>query len=71
MQVIQYTRKTKKMHTFINNLFYLIYPPHVSNKQLFINRKSSVEAAYSISPYILTHWGRGHLNYLNARYRGF
>ena len=27
-----YVRKTNKMHTFLNNLFHLIYPRHVSNK---------------------------------------
>jgi len=41
------------MHFFPNNLLHLIYPRHVSNKLLFINRRSSLQAAYSISPYIL------------------
>jgi hypothetical protein len=36
---------------FLNNLFHLIYPRHVSNKYLFIFR-SSVQGAYSISPCI-------------------
>jgi len=27
-----YVRKTNRMHTFLNNLFHLIYPRHVSNK---------------------------------------
>jgi len=34
-------------HFFFNNLFQLIYLRHVSNKQLFIIRRS-VQAAYSI-----------------------
>jgi len=33
-----YVRKTNKMHTSLNNLFYLDYPQHVLNKQLFIIR---------------------------------
>jgi hypothetical protein len=27
-----YVRKTNKTHTFLNNLFHLDYPAHVSNK---------------------------------------
>jgi len=27
-----YVRKSNKMHTFLNNLYHLIYPRHVSNK---------------------------------------
>jgi len=27
-----YVRKTNEMHTFLNNLFHLIYPPHIPNK---------------------------------------
>jgi len=34
---------------FVNNVFHLNYPRHVSNKYLFIIRGSSVQAAYSIS----------------------
>ena len=48
-----YVRKTNKMHTFLNNLFHIIYPRHISNKKFFIIRRSSVHAAYSISPWIL------------------
>jgi len=48
-----YVRKTTKMHSFLNNLFHSVYPRHFSNKQFFIIRSSSVQAAYSISLYIL------------------
>jgi len=47
-----YVSKTNKMHTLPNNLLHVIYPQHISNKKLFI-RRSSVQAAYSISPCIL------------------
>ena len=44
--------KTNKTHTFLKNLFHLIYPRNVSNKKLFITKRSSAQAAYSISPCI-------------------
>ena len=37
---------------FLNNLFQLNYPRHVSSKQLFIIIRCSVQAAYSILPCI-------------------
>jgi len=49
--VTHYVRKTNKMHTFLNNLFQLNYPWHVSNKQLFVIRRS-VQADYNILPCI-------------------
>jgi len=49
---VVYVRKTNKMHTFLNNLFQLNYPRHVSNKYFFIIRRS-VQAAYSILSCIL------------------
>ena len=39
-----YVRKTNKMHTFLSNLFRLIYPRHVSNSCFFIIRRCSVQA---------------------------
>ena len=30
-----YVRKTNKIHTFLNNLFHLIYPRHGPNKYFF------------------------------------
>jgi hypothetical protein len=45
--------KTNQMHIFHNNLFHLNYPLYVSNNSLFIIRRSSVHAAYSILPFII------------------
>jgi len=68
-----YVGKTNKMHTFLNNLFHLIYPWHVSSKQLFIIR-NFVQTAYNISPCILkrslvadTIWLRDNIRTMNQR----
>ena len=44
-----YVRKTNKMHLYLNNLFQLNYPQHVSNKQFNIQEVISVLAECSIS----------------------
>ena len=36
-----------------------------------VQRKLLYRVFHSYSPHLLTHLGRGHLNCLNARYRGF